>query len=99
MASVSHYTIAHNPDSCIKCGACAERCVMHTIAMDAETGYPVVGKTCVGCGQCATVCPQGARSLKDKGYYFEMPDSLFDDCAEKYAARVRKGYVRDFDVM
>ena len=98
MASVSHYTIAHDPEACIKCGACAEQCVMHTITMDAETGYPVVGKTCVGCGQCATVCPASARSLKDKGYYFEMPDSLFDDCAEKYAARVRKGYVQDFEV-
>lgn len=98
MASVSHYTIAHDPEACIKCGACAEQCVMHTITMDAETGYPVVGKTCVGCGQCATVCPASARSLKDKGYYFEMPDSLFDDCAEKYTARVRKGYVQDFEV-
>lgn len=96
MASVSHYTLAVDAEKCVGCGACQAACVMQSITMD-ENGLPQPGKTCVGCGQCVAACPQGARILKDKGYYFDMPDSLFDDCAEKEQARERKGYVKDFD--
>lgn len=98
MAAVSHYTMTVDSEKCIKCYSCEKQCVMQSITLDAD-GLPQPGKTCVGCGQCATVCPAGARSLKDKKYYFDLPDSLFDDCAEKYEARVRKGYVKDFDCL
>ena len=97
MAAVSHYTMEVDTEKCIQCGMCGEKCVMHSLTYDPETGFPVVGKTCVGCGVCALTCPVEARKLRDKNYYFDMPDSLFDDCTAKYEARVRKGYVHDFD--
>lgn len=98
MASVSHYTMEVDTEKCQQCGTCIEHCVMQSLTMGPD-GYPVVGKTCVGCGQCALACPQGARALVDKGYYFDMPDSLFDDTSEKAAARERKGYIQDFDCL
>ncbi len=60
------YTLEFTPDTCAKCGACAERCPMETITMDEETGYPVVGNYCLACGQCAYVCPTQSRWLVRK---------------------------------
>ncbi|MEE8716373.1 MAG: 4Fe-4S dicluster domain-containing protein [Coriobacteriales bacterium] len=96
MTAVSHYTMMIDAEKCVKCYTCQSKCVMQSISLDAD-GFPQPGKTCVGCGQCALACPQGARKLVDKGYYFDLPDTLFDDCAEKEKARERKGYVHDFD--
>lgn len=70
---LSHYTLKHDEESCIKCGSCEKQCPLFAITMDEETGFPTVNGTCVRCGQCGTVCPVGARTLHLKEEVLELP--------------------------
>ncbi|THG38251.1 4Fe-4S binding protein [Adlercreutzia caecimuris] len=86
--NVSHYTLEHDKDACIKCGKCMDRCPVRCISMDDE-GLPARLMSCVRCGQCALVCPQDARKLR-----LANPDSveplaknLLDDYNKKAAFR------------
>ena len=49
------------PDLCISCGTCLERCPMDAL----EEGGPmrVDLDRCIGCGLCASTCPEKAISL------------------------------------
>lgn len=76
---LSHYTLKHDEESCIKCGSCEKQCPLFAITMDEETGFPTVNGTCVRCGQCGTVCPVGARTLHLKEEVLELPETLLDD--------------------
>ncbi len=59
----SEYEAETNPENCIHCGECVERC-----AFDARTftneklEYNV--DACLGCGLCVTICPADAISMK-----------------------------------
>lgn len=76
---LSHYTLVHDEESCIKCGSCEKQCPLFAITMDEETGFPTVNGSCVRCGQCGTVCPVGARTLHLKEEVLELPETLLDD--------------------
>ncbi len=54
-----------DPDKCVNCGICADKCRFGAIKM--ENGHTKVGEyACEGCGVCAYVCPQQAvRMVKD----------------------------------
>ncbi|NJE07892.1 ATPase [Thermococcus sp. M39] len=54
-----------NPDTCIRCGICAERCPYDCIKLiDGE--YVVNKLTCEGCGVCKLVCPvKGTITLEE----------------------------------
>ena len=92
--NISHYSLKHDKDACIKCGSCAERCPLFAITMDDE-GYPTVGMNCVRCGQCGTVCPQGARTLmqKDIESIPELPQTMLDDNNMKTEYRFRNNKI------
>ena len=94
--NATFYTLEHDEDACIKCGACAERCPLMTITMDEQSGYPVVGPCCVGCGQCVLVCPTSARILAPKDEVPELPSDFIHADFAKSKVRVEKGYIRDF---
>lgn len=94
----SNFYLAHDEADCIGCGACVDRCPMHSISMDEETGLPIVDNACVRCGQCALVCPVGARGLvlkpeEDRPY---IPQCLAEDNEIKARVRAAKGYLFDY---
>lgn len=62
-AVVSSNCIAvHNPETCIDCGVCVERCQFK--ARTLENGKLVFNATrCFGCGVCTSTCPTQSTSL------------------------------------
>lgn len=90
----SHYELEVDPDFCIRCGTCAERCPMQAIEM--KGGAPMVtDHLCQRCGQCAYVCPQEARKLykRPDDEILEMPHQLEDDYNMKAAYRFEHGLI------
>ena len=61
-----------NPELCVSCGSCIERCQMDAISMG-ETSAVVDLKRCIGCGVCVPACPQDAILLKKKEKEVEIP--------------------------
>jgi len=61
----ANYYSAINPDECLGCGTCIDRCQVHAISE--KNGVTVVDlKRCIGCGLCVTGCPNGAAKLQRK---------------------------------
>jgi len=61
----ANYYSAIDPDECIRCGTCIERCQVHAISE--ENGLAVGNRErCIGCGLCVTGCPTGAAKLEPK---------------------------------
>jgi MinD superfamily P-loop ATPase len=46
-----------NPETCVRCGICYERCPYECIYLDDEGNYVVNELTCEGCNVCGLVCP------------------------------------------
>jgi electron transport complex protein RnfB len=61
-----------NPDACVSCGACIQRCQMDAISMG-EKSAAVNLDRCIGCGVCVPACPQDAIVLKKKEKEYEIP--------------------------
>lgn len=94
MPHISHFALAYDKDSCLKCGACADRCTNGAITMDAE-GYPVVNARCFRCGQCGMVCPVSARKLQPipEEECTPLPFGELEDDNMKAAYRFEHGLV------
>lgn len=90
--NLSHYTLKHDKDACIKCGSCEQQCPLFAISMN-EEGFPTVAMNCVRCGQCGTVCPAGARKLVQKESFPELPQTMLDDNNLKSEYRFRHGKI------
>lgn len=52
-----------DPDKCVSCGLCKERCRFEAIRMDG-TVFSVNPFACEGCGVCSFVCPAQAVSME-----------------------------------
>jgi len=64
VAYANYYAVI-DPDKCLACGTCRNRCQVHAIYE--QDGVSVVDrKKCIGCGLCATGCPNGAAKLQPK---------------------------------
>ncbi|MEW5866796.1 MAG: 4Fe-4S binding protein [Bacillota bacterium] len=64
VAHANYYSVI-DPDRCLACGTCVERCQVHAISE--PNGVDVVDlKRCIGCGLCVTGCPNGAAMLERK---------------------------------
>lgn len=64
VAHANYYSVI-DPDRCLGCGTCMERCQVHAISE--PNGVAVVDlKRCIGCGLCVTGCPNGAAMLERK---------------------------------
>ena len=90
---VSHYSLVFDDEACLKCGACAERCPLHAIEMDDDSGLPVVNEMCFRCGQCCYICPAEARKLvaRPEAENLELPRDFLDDANMKAAYRFEHG--------
>jgi len=65
--SVAHanYYAVINPDECLGCGTCIQRCQVHAIS-EKDGVAAVEPEQCIGCGLCATGCPNGVAKLLRK---------------------------------
>ena len=64
VAYANYYAVI-DPETCLGCGTCVERCQVQAISEDG--GVSVVDHVrCIGCGLCVTGCPSGAASLLPK---------------------------------
>lgn len=78
-AVASSFIVEYDPDACIGCGVCLDRCQMQAITHD-EPLVNVNTDRCIGCGLCVSTCPTDALSLvrKPERELKEMPDTFFD---------------------
>lgn len=58
----SNYWAKVDPELCIGCGTCVERCQMEAIDL-VEEKATVNKDRCIGCGLCVTTCPTDAMAL------------------------------------
>ncbi len=74
----SNFIPALDTDSCIGCGACADKCPIEVIVLrDAGSGVevPEVNKQlCLGCGVCASVCSSGALTMSRRTVLHVPPE-------------------------
>jgi ferredoxin len=63
--AASNYFATIDPELCVGCGTCVERCQMDAVEMDGECAS-VLLKRCIGCGLCVTTCPEEAVRLQEK---------------------------------
>jgi len=61
----ANYYANINPEECVGCGTCRERCQVLAISEGNEISV-VDREKCIGCGLCVTGCPNGAARLERK---------------------------------
>lgn len=66
-----------NPDLCIGCETCIERCQIDAIKL-VDNIAKVILKRCIGCGVCVPTCPEGAIQLKKKDEENIPPKTIED---------------------
>ena len=64
VAYANYYAVI-DPDTCVGCGTCRNRCQVHAISESNGTSM-VNQEKCIGCGLCVTGCPTGAAKLERK---------------------------------
>jgi Na+-translocating ferredoxin:NAD+ oxidoreductase RNF subunit RnfB len=61
----ANYFAVIDPDKCLGCGTCIERCQVH--AVSDKDGVSIVDRErCIGCGLCVTGCPNNVAKLQPK---------------------------------
>jgi ferredoxin len=60
-----------DPDRCISCGTCLERCQIEALMED--DSMQVDPARCIGCGLCISTCPENAISLVAKAATESIP--------------------------
>jgi Na+-translocating ferredoxin:NAD+ oxidoreductase subunit B len=64
VAAANYYSVI-DPEKCIGCGTCVQRCQMH--AIKSENDISVVNRMkCIGCGLCVTGCESNVARLELK---------------------------------
>jgi ferredoxin len=77
----SNYYSVLNPDVCVGCGLCQNRCPTGAIQFKGKHAIAIDTKRCIGCGLCVATCKPGALELKKKDQPFIPPknhDDLYD---------------------
>lgn len=63
--AAANYISVIDPEKCIGCGTCIERCQMKAISLERDIAF-VNKKKCIGCGLCATGCESNVARLELK---------------------------------
>jgi Na+-translocating ferredoxin:NAD+ oxidoreductase RNF subunit RnfB len=74
----SNYRAVIDPDECIACGACIERCPVDAIAEDENGKAKMERAKCIGCGVCVIGCPTEAIVMESvsEEEWFHVPSSM-----------------------
>jgi NAD-dependent dihydropyrimidine dehydrogenase PreA subunit len=64
-AVASAFIAALEPETCVGCWTCLERCQMEALAADGDR-VALNTDRCIGCGLCVSTCPSGALTLVRK---------------------------------
>ncbi|TFG67112.1 MAG: 4Fe-4S dicluster domain-containing protein, partial [Anaerolineales bacterium] len=59
---VSSFIVKLEPEACLGCWTCLERCQMEAITEDGDR-VALNNDRCIGCGLCVSTCPSGALTL------------------------------------
>ena len=86
----SNYRAVIDPEECISCGACIERCPVDAIAEDENGKAKVERAKCIGCGVCVIGCPTDAIVMEpvSEEEWFHVPSSMaeWEEMRLKYLA-------------
>jgi Na+-translocating ferredoxin:NAD+ oxidoreductase subunit B len=63
---LTNYYATVDPQTCVACGTCSDRCQMEAIRVGIHDVAEVDLDRCIGCGLCVTTCPGNAASLQQK---------------------------------
>ena len=78
------------PYGCLCCGDCVVSCKFDALAMNPETGLPVVNDAiCTGCGACVKACPRNIIELRRKD---KKNRKIFVSCVNKDKGGIAKKY-------
>jgi ferredoxin len=77
----ARYHAEIDPELCVGCETCIERCQMNAIKMRKDKSK-VNPKRCIGCGNCVVVCPSEAIQLVKNKNAIDTPENE-DDMFEK----------------
>lgn len=78
------------PYGCLGCADCVTSCKFDAIAMNPETGLPVVNEAnCTGCGACVKDC---LRSIIELRYKDKKNRQIFVSCVNKDKGGIAKKY-------
>lgn len=61
---ISGHQAVIDPDRCVGCGLCAEKCLFDAVEQTDE-GYEIKPLKCEGCKVCVTLCPEQAIDFPD----------------------------------
>lgn len=73
----SYYEAKIDPEHCLACGDCVERCPMDAISEGDEASQVIDGR-CIGCGLCVSTCPEDAIALIAKPGMAAPPENFVD---------------------
>jgi H+/Na+-translocating ferredoxin:NAD+ oxidoreductase subunit B len=90
VARAGYYAVI-DPDDCLGCGTCIERCQVHAIAE--QDGISVVDREqCIGCGLCVTGCPNDVAELRRRPEA-EIVHPVVDFAAWEHERLVNRGLI------
>jgi len=74
----SNYRAVIDPEECISCGVCQERCPVDAIADDENGKSKVERANCIGCGVCVIGCVSDAIEMMPVSAeeWFHVPNSM-----------------------
>ena len=61
--NATNYISQFNPDLCVGCGTCVQKCHFNSIQLNEDNKAERIGEYCIGCGLCAYSCPENAISM------------------------------------
>lgn len=78
-AVASSFIALFDPDACLNCGVCLDRCQMQAIIADVGR-VSLNTDRCIGCGLCVSTCPSNALTLtrKLKNNLSEPPETFLE---------------------
>jgi NAD-dependent dihydropyrimidine dehydrogenase PreA subunit len=65
MINSTNYISVIDPELCVGCGTCIEKCPVEAIHLNAENKAKRNPEWCIGCGICARFCRENAISLQE----------------------------------